>query len=378
MKRATLARSILVGLGLIGGAALLRAGPLNPPGGAVSSTYKTLSEVEPRIAINSTNTPGDANSVFRIVQPGSYYLTGNLTGVSGKHGIEIAANAVTIDLNGFDVQGVAGSLSGIIADTPADNDLAVLNGTIRNWGDAGVNFFFSQPIGCRVENVLASGNGSTGIVTSSNAAITNCVAQDNVGSGISISSGVISGCSAYSNAGTAGISPGSGSTVTDSSAIGNAGIGISAGSGTTVTRCTARANGTSGISTSSSCLVTDCDVTTNSADGIRCAGSGSIIRGNVCASNGLNAGDGAGIAVVSIDNRIEGNHCTGGDRGIDVSGTGNLIVRNTCANNTTNWVIVAGNSFGPIVVAGTNGAPVSGNSASGTLGNTDPNANFTY
>jgi parallel beta-helix repeat protein len=122
----------------------------------------------------------------------------------------------------------------------------------------------------------------------------------------------------------------------------------------------------------------DCDVTTNTADGIRCAGSGSVIRGNVCASNGLNAGNGAGIVVVSIDNKVEGNHCTGGDRGIDVTSAGNLIVRNTCANNTVNWSIVVGNSFGPIIVAGTNAAAVSGNSAASTLASTDPNVNMTY
>ena len=58
----------------VGGAiaALALAGPLNPPAGPVTSTYKTLTEVEPRIAINLTNTPGDANSVFKITQRGSY------------------------------------------------------------------------------------------------------------------------------------------------------------------------------------------------------------------------------------------------------------------------------------------------------------------
>ncbi len=360
------------------GGAYLTAGPLNPPAGPVASTYKTLAEVEPRIAINATNTPGDANSVYRITQPGSYYLTGNLSGVAAKHGIEIAANGVTIDLNGFDLVGIAGSLSGIIADTPADNDLAVLNGSIRNWGDAGVNFFFSQPSGCQLKDLRVSGNGSTGIAANTNTAITNCVAQGNAGSGINAGSGsVISGCTASQNAGIAGISPGSGSTVTDCSASGNTQIGISAGSGTTVTRCTARGNGTLGISTSSACLVMDCDVNTNSADGIRCAGSGSVIRGNACDGNGLNAGDGAGIVVVSIDNHIEGNNCTGNDRGIDVDAAGNIIIKNTCAGNTVNWTIIAGNAYGPIVATPA-GAAVNGNAAAAALGSTDPNANFTY
>src|SRR4029079_14214982 len=82
--------------------ALLAQGPLTPPG-APAPTMKTLDEVEPRIAVNSTNTPGDADSLDKITQPGSYYLTGNITGVFGKMGIEIAANGVTIDLMGFEM-----------------------------------------------------------------------------------------------------------------------------------------------------------------------------------------------------------------------------------------------------------------------------------
>jgi hypothetical protein len=79
---------------------VLAQGPLTPPG-APAPTMKTLQQVEPRIEINATNTPGDADSIFKITEPGSYYLTGNVAGVSGKHGIEIAASDVTLDLMGF-------------------------------------------------------------------------------------------------------------------------------------------------------------------------------------------------------------------------------------------------------------------------------------
>ncbi|MBN8616615.1 MAG: hypothetical protein J0L92_38875, partial [Deltaproteobacteria bacterium] len=79
------------------------------PAGAVSATMKSLAEVEPRTAINSTNTPGDANSVYRISQPGSYYLTGNVQGALGKSGIQITSSNVTLDLNGFSLEGVAGA-----------------------------------------------------------------------------------------------------------------------------------------------------------------------------------------------------------------------------------------------------------------------------
>src|SRR5678815_4185257 len=87
---------------------VLSQGLLTPPG-TPAPTMKTLDQVEPRVAINATNTPGDTDSLFKITQPGSYYLTGNITGVAGKHGIAIAASGVTVDLNGFDVAGVPGS-----------------------------------------------------------------------------------------------------------------------------------------------------------------------------------------------------------------------------------------------------------------------------
>src|SRR5262252_4521225 len=86
---------------LVLAASVALAGPLNPPPGPVASSYKTLTEVEPRTAINAANTPGDSGCLFKITQPGSYYLAANVQGVAGKSGIDIASGNVTIDLNGF-------------------------------------------------------------------------------------------------------------------------------------------------------------------------------------------------------------------------------------------------------------------------------------
>lgn len=80
-------------------------GSLSPPG-TPAPTMKTLDQLEPRTAI--TNLPET------VATAGSYYLTANLLGSSGNNGITISASDVTLDLNGFRLVGVGGSLDGIL------------------------------------------------------------------------------------------------------------------------------------------------------------------------------------------------------------------------------------------------------------------------
>ncbi len=331
---------------------LLIAGPLDPPAGPIAPTPGP----EPRVAINQENTPGDADSLFKITQPGSYYLEGNITGVVGKHGIEIVSGGVTLDLNGFDLQGVAGSLDGVTATVPALRNLAVVNGSVRDWGGAGVTLVFS--LNCRIADVLADSNGGDGIANGAGSTTSNCSSFDNSARGFKFD-------------GTC--------TVSNCVASANTGDGFFVGTASTVVNCTATLNSGSGISTgfSNGCSITDCTARDNTLDGIRC-GSGCVIRGNMCSFNGF-VGDGAGIHAVGTDNRIEGNNCTDADRGIDVDAGGNIIVRNTCSGNTTNWSFVANNFYSSIVNrAGATTLSVNGDSAVSTLGTVDHNANFTY
>src|SRR5262245_50594054 len=113
MTQMSIRRTVLVFAVAIGMTATLRAGDLNPPVGPITSTMKTLTEVEPRTPISLTTTPGDGDSLYKITQPGSYYLTGNVQGVAGKMGIEVVSSHVKIDLGGFQLLGVPGSLAGI-------------------------------------------------------------------------------------------------------------------------------------------------------------------------------------------------------------------------------------------------------------------------
>jgi parallel beta-helix repeat protein len=350
------------------------AGDLNPPGGTITGTMKPLSEVEPRVAINATNTPGDADSLYRITQAGSYYLTGNITGVVGKHGIEIAAGGVRLDLTGFELAGVAGSLNGVSAVGAGLTDIAVAGGSVRSWGGHGIDVGIA--FNTRLSDLLASGNGGNGINAGTNAIVTGCNVLSNGGEGIdAAANSIFSLCAARENNGD-GFQTGSGSKITDCISRQNAGDGFNIGNGGAVSGCSAYQNTGAGVSATNGVTIIDCTARLNTTDGISCA-SACVIRGNTCSNNGV--GDGAGIHATGGDNRIEENNCTGADRGIDVDAAGNFIIRNTCAGNTSDWEIASNNVFGAIVDRRAPGAfGASGFSAASTLGTTEPDANFSY
>lgn len=351
------------------------AGPLNPPAGPVTSTYKTLTEVEPRIAINATNTPGDADSIFRITQPGSYYLTGNITGVSGRKGIEIVSDGVTIDLNGFALLGVPGSLDGIQAATQV-RSVSIRNGTVRGWGGHGIDFFLNNAVGGSIEHVHAFGNLGTGIRAGSSMVVDHCTSTGNTVAGFTVAiTTVITNCTASSNGGSGFVLNGN-NVATNCVAYLNSGAGFNASSGSAISHSVARNNRGNGFDLGTSCSIVHSNAVANELNGIRVA-SGCIVRENNCDSNGLGPSDGANILVTGLENRIERNHCNIADRGIDVDSAANLIIGNTCRGNVINYDIVANNRYGPILNIPASGtAAVSGSSAAGTLTTTDPHANF--
>ncbi len=141
----TLDRRVLLGAaGLVGVAAIAsvaRAGPLTPPVGPITSTGKTLDQLEPRTDVLTL--AGNANALHVISQPGSYYLSANLNVPSGKSGIIINSSNVTLDLNGFALRGVDGSLHAIrvTSDPGADQirNTTVLNGLVENFDNNGID-----------------------------------------------------------------------------------------------------------------------------------------------------------------------------------------------------------------------------------------------
>lgn len=328
------------------------AGDLNPPAGPITAT----GSFGPRIVVNAINTPGDIDSLFRISQPGSYYLGGNITGVADKDGIAIAASGVTLDLMGFELSGVPGSFSGISVTVSATN-VQIQNGSTRDWDFNGV------------------GAGSA-----SNSSLRNLFSEGNAGSGLVIGAdGLVEGCSAKSNGGN-GIVGLRGVVFIGNTASFNTFAGISASDGSTVSACTARSNGTAGFLVTGGCTVMGCSARANTSAGI-IAGAASTVVGNsmqfnpgvgikvsvdcLVLNNTCDSND-AGIHVTGSDNRIDGNNVTDNVRGIDIDVSGNLVIRNSASGNTTNYDILGTQTIGPIIAS------------TGTITSTNPWANFSY
>jgi parallel beta-helix repeat protein len=359
-------------LGLTLGSVPVFAGPITPPPGPVTGTYKTLTEVEPRIAINATNTPGDVGSVYRINQPGSYYLTGNVTGVAGKAGIFIGASNVTVDLNGFALISPTG-----VATTDGVASLSALNITIKNgaldgWDGDGIDL--SNNTGSvRVENVSVRSVGGAGVKVNITATVVNCtvwgsaagilagdtcvierctVENGGLEAGISVqNNGIITDCAASDY--DTGIACGLGGRISSSTSARNKGYGIIAWGGSTVVGCTAFENALSGFNMLGSVSITDSASHQNGRDGF--TGSvGSTYVGCVATENDMhgfqvsgmlrdclaqsNAGSGFyGLFRTSI---IECRAVQNAGRGIDSWG-GNQILRNICSGNGGSGILVS-------------------------------------
>ncbi|MCG3125292.1 MAG: hypothetical protein CHACPFDD_00110 [Phycisphaerae bacterium] len=285
--------------------------------------------------------------------PATVTLTGDLTGVSGSNGITIAADNVTIDLGGHALVGVGGSLDGINVSGSRRN-IAIRNGTARNWAGDGIDA--ASAGNAQFENLKVSNNTGDGLRVG-----VDCAAR---------------ACSALNNGGD-GIEGGGNGTILECVANANTQTGILAGDSTVVANCEAAFNAVDGIRVATGSTVRHCTVRGSVGDGIE-AGTSCTIAENHTDLSG-NGGSGAGVHITGTGCRVEGNTCLAADRGVDVDSTGNLIIRNTARSNTTNYDIVAGNRYGPIIDITAGGtAAVTGNSAASTMSTTDPWANFAY
>ena len=373
--------------------ALLALSPLNPhlstifaqgaltPPGAPAPTMKSLDQIEARTPISSLP--------YTITNPGSYYVTANLTGVSGYDGIDITTNDVTVDLNGFTLQGVAGSLNGIKVVNPATN-MVVCNGALDFWGRSGMNasngyygqFARLRIVGCNTAGAIGSGglyagnncvvtgctvsgNNKFGIYAANNCTLIDCIASANniingfgiivvsncivrdctaggqfVGISVNGNNNLILGCGLSGD--QYGISASANNcTFKDCVVSGNSYIGISAnGNNYMVTDCTVSGNN-AGIylAIANNCTVASCTACANTNAGILISGNNCIVKDcNASASIIL-----AGINVAGSSCQIVGNTCSGNAvDGIQVTGNNCQIVGNNSSGNTRYGIYIVG------------------------------------
>ena len=295
---------------LISTMSIFAQGSLTPPA-EPAPTMKSLDQIEARTPIDATNTPGDDNQQFIITQPGSYYLTGNMTGVSGKNGISIQASNVTVDLNGFALIGVTGSFNGLVV-SQGQTNIRVHNGSAVSWPFTA--FYLQTTTGGECDHLRASQNGGTGLNLGDNFVVNNVIANAN-GDGLVTRNNCV---------------------IDHATATANSDVGIGAGSDCVLKDCNASGNSLVGIAVADRCVVAHCTVATNGPQ-VSIGFEGGIVANANCqiTDNAVSGNKGPGIRTADRNNRIDSNLCVANtDYGIKSSGPiADFITRNSCENN---------------------------------------------
>jgi hypothetical protein len=284
-------------------------------------------------------TTGDAPGYpVTLSEAGSYLLTGNLNVSGGADAIEITADSVALDLNGFVIAAAGNAGTAIVLD--GRTGVEIRGGTLRGFSqgitensngrghrvvdirvlDMYSDGLFLQGSGHVVEGCSVIGNGTGpftggfGIVAGSNARVWGNIASLNGGDGIA-GGGSVRGNTAYGNGfvdeeyffayGT-GIAGGH-SAVCENTAYLNVASGIEAGEATVCANA-AYKNGTSQFATGIGIAHYNASVTGNAAagnqdDGIRGIGEG-LVKGNAAYSNGR---DGIAWVGAALENAAHGN-----------------------------------------------------------------------
>ncbi|HZW08180.1 MAG TPA: right-handed parallel beta-helix repeat-containing protein [Phycisphaerales bacterium] len=353
-------------------AAPVLAGPINPPAGAVGPTMKSLDTIEPRTVLSAATTPGNATSVYRITVPGSYYLAGNVTVPAGKNGVVIECPGVTLDLSGFAITGVAGSLNGIADTGGAVSGVSVRSGTVRDMGQKGVTL--TAGAGAGITGLSLTGCGG-GVVAGEGAVIESCTATQ-MGTSAAFAvlfNAVVSRCTTVTGQGP-GFHIYEGSTVKDCSSRDHA-DGFVLASESTAIDCTATLSSDDGFVTGSLCRVERCSAVNSGGDGIHAGARNRVIGCTVA----LNTGAGVRLddlsATLAANSTVTGLFARGNGIGIACLDQNCTVTANRCVNNGVNYSIVANNYVGSIVTAPVSGA-INGSSGGAGMGSADPNANF--
>ena len=230
-------------------------GPLVPTS-APGPTMKTLDQVEARTPITSLP--------MTISAPGSYYLTAPLSITSAVRGINIESDDVTIDLNGFSLNGTNGTTAIYVKSTIFSN-IVIRNGSIEGWMSYGIDGNAADNL--MVRDVQVRKTGDAGIRLGMNSIAENCQIMD-TGSGIKGYIGcAVRNCQIMNISGN-GLDLGVKAIVENSQITGCSGSGIVAGDESLVKNCTVMSNEMNGISVGLRSAVLDNLCSYNALDGV--------------------------------------------------------------------------------------------------------------
>ncbi len=260
---------------------LLAAGTLMALRSSRALAVDGVVEINQARALNGGVTPGDTPGFpVTISVAGSYRLTSNLTlPDANTDGIDITADNVSIDLNGFAVLGPVTCTGG----PPVTSCTAVTG--------AGVGIS-SASSGTTVVNGKVQGAGGLGIGLGTAAHVSGVTVRWARTGGLVVGNeSVVSGCKLIEN-GLAGITLGNGSVASGNVVLGNLQVGISGSGGNTLTANSVTQNGSLGIFLSNigaGSVVIGNSITGNNGFGLGCFGPGNGYGQNVLYNNGGSA-----------------------------------------------------------------------------------------
>lgn len=293
-------------------------------------------QLNPKVAA-AGNLPGDsAGYPITLSQSGSYVLTENLdlTGEGdplNTTAIQVTADWVTIDLNGFSIMGTA---------TCSTTSTTTQAGSTTCSSGTGIGVSAAGREGVTVRNGVVSGMGSHGIALGAGALVDALQLVDNGGDAVQVGEGSQVLDVVVQNAGADGIHC-NGVCIVENARIVTVGSdGIEGASGTTgvgllVDGCTVRYADLAAVVGAGAMLVRNCTAWVNGV-GIVSVDRGTLIEGSTAWENNA---DGIRFELGTL---VYGNTARGNDSdGIDKypGGFGTLVLENASQLNSSNDLI---------------------------------------
>jgi hypothetical protein len=382
MRRDPDRRLLLAGLGITGAAALVRVGRARsaPPPSAGTTPRDIFDKIartdqgfgEARIPLASL--AGSATAQYVIDAPGVYYMTANVVGVAGKVAVDIQADHVELECDGFTFVGAPGTLACIIA-SGSRRCIGVYDAGFKAWQNTCIDLAAAAD-SCVEECWFDSCDSTTNSAARGTCAlgpggvVFDCDVRSCRGALVSVGPhGVIEECTNFNGDGGCFFAAAD-AVMEDNFAMDNSGAGF-----TIQTRGVLIGNRllkVGGLHVGAGSVVSENDIGDAPGAAITVHGARCCVEENYIANARV------GIVVIggAGETLVDGNQIVGAQSGvaIDDKAPGCFVVRN-CVRGIAGaaaYTIPPGSSYGPIVqVAGTG-------DISAVVGADHPWANFSY